>query len=96
MDKFCVIELLNMYNIFEASAGVNDSLFITSEGNIIGCRWNERFELMLKNENHKKVFPPEETLVTSGATFCISGGFISVVFVGVQPPLNTPNRKIEF
>lgn len=51
---------------------------------------------MLKNENHKKFFPPEETLVTSGATFCISGGFISVVFVGVQPPLNTPNRKIEF
>lgn len=35
MDKFCVIELLNMYNIFEASAGVNDSLFITSEGKII-------------------------------------------------------------
>ena len=94
VDKFKLVESLNKYQIVEASAGTSDSLFITSEGKILGCGWNGHGELMLKDVK-RNVYPPEETEITKGATFCISGSITSVVFVGVEPPRNTPNRKIK-
>ena len=94
IKEFKPIESLSKRQIVEVSAGINDSLFRTSEGKILGCGWNDDGELMLISGNKTNVFPPEDTLVTSGATFCISGCCTSVVFAGVEPPPNTPNRKI--
>ena len=73
VNEFKVIESLRKYNVVEASAGYFDSMFITAEGQILGCGWNDSGELMLKSGNKEEVYPPEETKVTSGATFCISG-----------------------
>ncbi|KAK8840115.1 hypothetical protein M9Y10_031053 [Tritrichomonas musculus] len=95
VKEFILIESLSKYHVIEASAGTVDSLFRTREGQILGCGWNHYGELMLKSGNKEKVFPPEETKVTSGATFCISGTGNSVVFVGVEPPPNSPNMKIK-
>lgn len=95
VDKFVVIESLLKYNVVEAYAGLNHSLFRTSEGKIVGCGFNYSDDLMIKSGNKKRIYPPEETLITNGATFCITGNLLSVVFVGIPPPINTPNRKIE-
>ncbi|KAK8845156.1 hypothetical protein M9Y10_021338 [Tritrichomonas musculus] len=94
VSEFTVIEPLSKYHVVEAYAGYWDSLFRTSDGKILGCGWNSDGQLMLKDSSKKDVSPPEETVITSGATFCISGGNTSIVFVGVEPPPNTPNRKI--
>ncbi|KAK8883622.1 hypothetical protein M9Y10_042717 [Tritrichomonas musculus] len=67
VDKFTLIESLSKYQIVEASSGAYDSLFITSEGKILGCGWNCYGELMLKSKKNE-VYPPEETEITSGAT----------------------------
>ena len=95
VEEFTLIESLSKYHVIEASAGTVDSLFRTREGQILGCGWNDSGELMLKSGNKEEVYPPEETKVTSGATFCISGAGSSVVFVGVEPPPNSPNMKIR-
>ena len=38
---------------------------------------------------------PSETTIRGGASFVIAGGGASVVFVGTEPPANTPNRRIN-
>ena len=93
VNEFEVIESLSKYNVVEAMAGYFDSMFITAEGQILGCGWNPFGELMLKRKK-SNVYPPEETSITSGGTFCISAIHASVAFVDVKPPPNTPNRKI--
>ena len=95
VNEFTLFESLSKYHVIEASAEFNDSLFLTREGKILGCGWNDNGELRLKSGNKKKAFQPEETKVTSGATFCISGVAASVVFVGVETPPNSPNMKIR-
>ncbi|KAK8850164.1 hypothetical protein M9Y10_018284 [Tritrichomonas musculus] len=92
LDKFEYIESLNKCNIVEAFAGVNDSLFRTSDGKVIGCGSNFANQLMLEKEIKNNISLPEESMISSNATFCIVGSCISVAFVGVQPPPNTPNR----
>ncbi|KAK8840242.1 hypothetical protein M9Y10_031187 [Tritrichomonas musculus] len=95
VPQFKVIDSLNKYKIVEAFAGDYDSYFKTAEGKIIGCGYNSYCELMLKDCDKKNVYLPEETLITSDATFCIPGNCTAIVFVGVEPPPNTPNRKID-
>lgn len=92
LEEFKVINSLSKYKIVDASAGNFDSLFRTSEGKIIGCGWNVFDELMIPSNDRSCM--PTETLITKGATFCISGSHTSIVFVDVEPPPNTPNRKI--
>ena len=96
LSKFELIESMNKYHVVEAFAGVWDSFFKTSEGEIFGCGWNCYRELMLKDSYIFNVYPPAETTITRDVTFCIIGNFKSVVFLGVEPPPNTPNRKINF
>ena len=42
------------------------------------------------------VYSPVETLVKSGASFCIAGEGLSAVFIGKEIPDNIPNRLIKW
>ncbi|KAK8890682.1 protein kinase activity protein [Tritrichomonas musculus] len=82
------------HKIISASAGGAHSLFITSEGKVLACGWNNCGQL-LTTEPGSDVYTPSDTTISSGASFSIAGGAISLVFVGTEPPPNTPNRPIR-
>ena len=96
LKEFQIIESVDKFHVVEAFAGIVDSFFKTSEGPVLGCGSNGYNKLMLKDEKRTNVYPPAETTITRDATFCILGDGKSVVFLGVEPPPNTPNRKISF
>lgn len=90
ITNFTEVNLPNKYRIVSASAGYGHSLFLTSEGKVLACGYDGNGELLLNKRSSDDVLSPIETTITSGATFCIAGGNMSAVFVGVQPPPNTP------
>ena len=94
-DHFEVIKSFGKHKVIEAFAGNRHSLFLTSEGKVLSCGFNYCGELMLGNPQTTSIHTPKETLITSNATFCISGSLVSAVFVGVEPPPNMPNMKIK-
>ena len=81
------------YKIISASAGSFISLFITSEGKVLACGHN-RYGQLLTTKPSSEVYTPIETTISGGASFCIAGFNVSFVFVGTEPPPNTPNRRI--
>lgn len=95
VSSFTEISSLDGYRIREAYAGYHHSLFVTIEGKILSCGPNNFGQLLLRNGTKKNVYLPSETFITEGATFCIAG-YLSAVFIGSEPPPNTPNRRIQF
>lgn len=82
------------YKIRSVSAGFNHSLFVTQEGKVLSCGENFRGELLLSSvPKDERVYTPTETTITSDAAFCIAGGYLSVVFIGGNPPPNTGMRQ---
>lgn len=60
---------------------------------MVACGSNKYGRLILRGDK-QDVFPPEETTITGNVTFLLLGSGTSITFVGVEPPANTPNRKI--
>lgn len=94
ITEFKEITSLRGYNIKAAYAGREHSLFQTSEGKILSCGHDRYGELLIGNCQREYIYLPEETTITGGATFCIVGDGISVVFIGSNPPPNSPNIRI--
>lgn len=90
--SFIKISSLIQYEIMAAYAGCYHSLFETREGKIISCGSNNFLSSGLCDEN---VYFPTETTIMSGATFCIAGCNISSIFIGTNPPSNTPNTRVQ-
>ena len=92
---FTEISLLNGYEIRSAYAGCAHSLFETCKGKILSCGSNKFGQLLLSCGQGEDVYSPTETTIRGGSTFCIAGNGLSVVFIGIDPPPNTPNRRIQ-
>lgn len=93
---FSMISLLSGNHIRAANAGGCHSLFGTVGGKILSCGYNIYGQLLLgSGPSEEDAFSPKETTITEGATFCIAGNGISAVFVGGDPPPNTPNMQIR-
>ncbi|KAK8894663.1 hypothetical protein M9Y10_023100 [Tritrichomonas musculus] len=95
VNEFKLVESLDSYHVVEAFAGISESVFKTSKGEILACGSNSNGKLMLKDASISNAYPPVETAITHDTTFCILGNAKSVVFCGVEPPQNTPNRKVS-
>ena len=97
VDKFTQIESMQKYKIVHAYAGFYHSLFQTNKGKLISCGSNVCGEILLgERSNESDGEKPKETLIKSGASFCIAGNGLTVVFIGCQPPPNIPNKLIGF
>lgn len=94
VSSFTEISSLDRYEIRAVSAGYSHSLFETCNGKILSCGHNECGELLLSSGPSKNVYTPTETAIKNGSTFCIAGANLSAVFVGINPPPNTPNIRI--
>ncbi|KAK8841776.1 hypothetical protein M9Y10_026725 [Tritrichomonas musculus] len=95
VSSFTEITALFDYGIRAVYAGYGHSLFETREGKILACGSNESGELLLSSGAGNKVYSPMETIITEGATFCIAGVTLSVVFIGDELLPNMPNRRIQ-
>ncbi|KAK8880820.1 hypothetical protein M9Y10_003512 [Tritrichomonas musculus] len=95
-DEFVEIRSLNKYKIKSASAGFSHSLFLTSEGKVLACGNNYFGQLATSvGPSEEDVYFPVETDIKDGATFCIAGSSLTAIFVGAQPPPNTPNMTVS-
>ena len=92
-SKFTEIKVLADSKIVSVFAAASHSLFITSEGNVIGCGTNGCGQLMLKDGIcQPKVYPPKKAEINGVVPFCITGNAISIIFLNVTAPQNTPNQ----
>lgn len=93
IDKFIEITSLNQYKIIASYAGSSHSLFKTSNGAIIACGNHTYGQLPLDSGPRKEpYFLPVETTINEGATFCIAGECISIIFINSYPQ-KSPNIK---
>lgn len=93
-DKFKEVKELSKYNIEEAYAGTNHSLFKTSDGKLLGCGDNRYGQILLASGPCKeKIYKPVETIVTN-ASYCVLGDCKTVIFKDCEPRMN-PNREIK-
>lgn len=92
--KFTEIMKLSSYHIDAAYAGSYHSLFQTATGEILSCGYNGYGDLLLSGPTNEMIYTPVETEIKSGATFCIAGNGVSIVFVDCPPPENCPNRTV--
>ena len=96
VSSFTEISSLGGYKIRSASAGFWHSLFVTREGKVLSCGYNGYGELLLSSvPRDETVYTPTATTITSDTSFCIAGDYVSVVFIGGNPPPNTPNTGIQ-
>ena len=95
ISTFTLISSLERFVIRAAYAGFCHSLFETVEGKILSCGHNGFGELLLSSGPGENIYFPKETTITSGATFCITGNCLNVVFTGIDPPPNSPNMRIK-
>lgn len=90
------VQPLENYKIKEAYAGNNHSLFLTTDGKVLACGSNNYGQIpassILTNVD-KVYYTPVETLVSSGASFCIAGGLVSIFFSNCVPE-KMPNKTI--
>ena len=96
VSSFTEISSLRRYKIKAAYAGYCFSLFQTKNGKILACGRNYCGELLFSKEPNKidSIYLPIETTIKEGACFCIVGCCLSVVFIGEEPPPNTPNMRV--
>lgn len=82
IDKFIGISSLNQYRIIASYAGSSHSLFKTSNGAIIACGNHSYGQLPLETgPREEPYFLPVETAIKKGASFCIAGEVISIIFL---------------
>ena len=93
--SFTEISSLGRYEIKSAYAGYSHSLFITQTGQILLCGYNSGGQLLLSSGPGEDVYLPTETTIKCSATFCIAGCCLNIVFIGIDPPPNTPNRQLK-
>ena len=97
VPSFTVISSLSGHEVRAAYAGFYHSLFETREGKVLACGWSYYGELLLSSgPSDEYVYSPAETTITGGATFCVAGSYMSAVFIGVDPPPNTPNMPVRY
>lgn len=96
LEHFTEITSLRNCHICAVSTSQCYSLFRSTDGKILACGSNSCNELFLKNGPcNVPIYKPIETIVTSGASFCIAGSSCSAVFMGIEPP-NGPNKIIKY
>lgn len=94
LGKGTEISSLFRYEIIATYTGGLHSHFENREGKIISCGCNDCGQLLLSNVVSDDVYSPKET-ITSGATFCIAGQNLSVVFIRDDQLPNTPSIQIQ-
>lgn len=95
VEKFTLLKSLKKYKISSAFAGYSHSLFLTLNGMVFACGDNYNGNLLLKSgPSEDDIFTPTVTSVTSGASSCIAGWNLSVIFVDCDAPPNSPNQRI--
>lgn len=95
VEKFTEIPALKKFKISAAYAGSNYSLFQTTEGKILASGKNWCGELFTKSgPNPHCIFSPVETTIKRGASFCITGSWVSAAFVNTSAPPMTPNLLV--
>lgn len=95
-DEFLPVQPLENYKIKEAYAGNNHSLFLTTDGKVLACGSNNYGQIPasgILTSVDKVYYTPVETLVSSGASFCIAGGLVSIFFSNCIPE-KMPNKTI--
>ncbi|KAK8888243.1 putative E3 ubiquitin-protein ligase herc4 [Tritrichomonas musculus] len=93
LPKFTSLSSLNDYKIEAVYAGQSHSLFRTSDGKVISCGSNIGCELLDGRDLDESVEDGlVETSIEKGASFCIAGYGISVVFIDCDPPQNMPKN----
>lgn len=96
MLSFTEINSLCGFEIEDAYAGYNHSLFQTKDDKILSWGFIKYGELLLSlGPSDQCVYEPKLPMITEGAKFCIAGKYCSVVFVFCDPPLNIPNMKMR-
>lgn len=96
VSKFTEILSLKGSRITAAYAGSCHSLFMTDEGKILACGYNGYDQLLLGDQKDNNVCIPCDTKVVRDATFCIAAHLSSSIFIGSNPPPNTPNRASNY
>ena len=95
-DGFKKIKSLQDYKITNAYAGCFHSIFKTDDGKIVGFGWNRYGELLVDiDPNEDCVFTPTVANITGDVTYCDVGDSLSAVYVGCEPPINSPNQLIN-
>lgn len=96
VDKFTILTTLKKYKICAAYAGYSHSLFLTFNGMVFACGDNYNGNLLIREKpSEDDSYLPTATVITSGASYCIAGWNLSVVFVDFDLPPNSPNKKIS-
>ena len=97
VPSFTEISSLSGHKIRAAYAGCYHSLFETCEGRVLACGCNSYGQLLLRGDpSNENVYSPAETTITGDATFCVAGELMSAVFIGGDPPPNTPNMPVRY
>lgn len=92
VSTFTFIDSLKKYKIVSAFAGCGGAIFKTDKAEMIVCGHNMCGQLFIPLRSI--VYPPVKIDEFSGFSFCVTGN-VSAVFVGIDPPPNIPNKKIE-
>lgn len=92
VSSFVEIESLKMYKIVSVFTGTDNSIFKTFDNKMIVCGYNFQGQLFI--EPKETVFPPEKVEICSDFSFCVFS-LSSVAFVGIDPPQNISNKKID-
>lgn len=93
-DSFIEITTLSKHRIRAGYAGTCFSYFETQEGKILSCGHDNHGQLLKEKISDKDALWPTETLVNSGAKFCIAANVLGLVFIENPPPPKTPNMRI--
>lgn len=93
-EHFIEIPTLKEQKISDAYAGTCFSLFQTKEGKILSCGCDNHGQLLKNYKKEETDKLPTETLVKSGAKFCIAANVLCIAFIERPPPPNTPNMRI--
>ena len=97
VPSFTEVSSLSGHKIRAAYAGCYHSLFENNEGKVLACGRNYYGQLLLKSGPSNECFySPAETTIKGGATFCVAGDDMSAVFIGGDPPPNTPNTPVRY